>query len=90
LLSLLIISAIPDAITNIYVSVLRVRRKLYEAALLNTGMAATTLILAWILLPRLGIAGAGWAWLLAQCAGSLGVLVHGQITHPLRHVGQEA
>jgi O-antigen/teichoic acid export membrane protein len=64
-------SAVPDAITNIYVSVLRVQRRLRFAALLQLGMAALTLSLAWILLPVLGIAGAALAFLIAQVAGSL-------------------
>ena len=71
LLMLLAISAVPDAITNIYVSLLRVRRRLRFATVLNLSMAAITLALAWILLPTLGIAGAGWAWLIAQSTGSL-------------------
>jgi O-antigen/teichoic acid export membrane protein len=64
-------SAVPDAITNIYVSVLRVQRRLRFAALLQLSMAALTWALAWIWLPVLGIAGVGWAWLIAQVAGSL-------------------
>ncbi len=36
-------------------------------------MAILTLALAWILLPKLGIVGAGWAWLIAQAGGSLAV-----------------
>jgi len=71
LLILLAISAAPDAITNIYVSLLRVQGRLRSAALLNLGMAAITLAIAWILLPTQGIAGAGWAWLIGQSAGSL-------------------
>jgi len=62
---------VPDAITNIYVSVLRVQRRLRFAALLQLSMAALTWVLAWIWLPVLGIAGVGWAWLIAQVAGSL-------------------
>ena len=69
--TLLLISVVPDAITNIYVSVLRVQGRLYVATFLNLSMAAITLVLAWILLPVLGIAGAGWAWLIAQLAGTL-------------------
>jgi O-antigen/teichoic acid export membrane protein len=76
LLTINIASAIPDAITNLYIAWLRVRRLLRYAALLNLGMAALTLVLAWILLPRLGLAGAGWAWLIAQMAGCLVVGVH--------------
>ncbi len=71
LLMLLTISAVPDAITNVYVSLLRVQRRLYQAAFLNLSMATITLALAWILLPRIGIVGAGWAWLIAQSFGSL-------------------
>ncbi len=71
LLIILAVSAVPDAITNIYVSVLRVRGRLRFAAVLNLTMAAITLGLGWILLAPLGIAGAGWAWLIAQSTGSL-------------------
>lgn len=70
LLLILVVSAIPDAVTNIYVSVLRVERRLAESAALNLGMAAMTLAGSWILLPRMGIAGAGVAWLAAQTAGT--------------------
>jgi hypothetical protein len=71
LLMLLAISAVPDAITCIYVSLLRVRGRLRFAAFLNLTMAGVSLALAWILLPILGIAGAGWAWLIAQSTGTL-------------------
>jgi O-antigen/teichoic acid export membrane protein len=71
LLMIFVASAVPDAITNIYVSVLRVQRRLRFAALLQLSMAALCLALGWILLPVLGIDGAGWAWLIAQVAGSL-------------------
>ena len=77
LLTILTVSAVPDAITNIYVSVLRVQRHLRWAALFNLGMGSLTLALAWILLPMLGIAGAGFAWLIAQVTGSLVVGAHG-------------
>ena len=76
LLAILVVSAIPDAITNVYVAVLRVQKRLRRPALLNLGMATLTLVLAWNLLPRMGIAGAGWAWLIAQTTGSLVVVAH--------------
>ena len=71
LLMLLALSAVPDAITNIYVSLLRAQKRLRMAASLNLGMAAITLVLGWTLLPVLGIIGAGWACLIAQSAGTL-------------------
>ncbi|HEY1391506.1 MAG TPA: hypothetical protein VGF38_23420, partial [Ktedonobacterales bacterium] len=74
LLSILVYAAVPDAITNLAVSVWRVRGHLYAAAMLNLGMSAVTLILAWFLVPMLGVAGAGWSWLLGQSCGSIVVL----------------
>lgn len=65
------ISSIPDAITSVYVSVLRVQRRLHIAALLNLSTTAVTVILSWILLPMIGIAGQGLAYLIAAGAGSL-------------------
>ena len=71
LLMVLMVGAVPDGITNIYVSFLRVQGRLRSAALLNVGMAILALVLAWILLPKVGVSGAGWAWLIAQSCGSL-------------------
>ncbi len=70
LLTILALSAIPDAVTNLFVSVMRVRGTLGPALVMNVAMAVETLALAWLLLPSLGIAGAGWAWLIAQVTGS--------------------
>ncbi len=77
LLMILMVAAIPDAVTNIYVAVLRVQRRLRLGAMLNVGMAAVCLVLAWFLLPVYGIAGAGLAWFSGQTAGSIVVLCHG-------------
>jgi O-antigen/teichoic acid export membrane protein len=71
LFMIFVVAAVPDAIKNIYVNVLRVQRRLRFAALLSLSMGALTLALAWILLPVLGIAGAALAFLIAQVAGSL-------------------
>jgi O-antigen/teichoic acid export membrane protein len=69
LLRLIVFSAIPDAITNVYVSVLVVERRISRAAYLNVGMGTGTVVLSWALLPTLGIAAVGWAWLAMQVAG---------------------
>ena len=76
LLALLVFSAIPDALTNVYVSMLRVRGQVWRAAGLNVGMAVVALALAWVALPLLGIAGAGLAWLIAQVCGGVFVAMH--------------
>lgn len=66
-----VIASVPDGITSVYISVLRVQKRLRRAALLNLGMASVTLSLAWFFLPGLNIAGASWAFLIAQSLGSL-------------------
>ena len=70
LLWILAVAAIPDAITNLYVPVLRVRRRLRSAALLTMGMALATIAAAWIVAPSLKLVGIGVVWLLGQALGS--------------------
>jgi O-antigen/teichoic acid export membrane protein len=74
LLSILVLSGIPDGITNIYVAILRVQGRVYSAATLNVGMAVLALSGTWLLLPVFGLAGAGLAWMGAQVVGSVASL----------------
>lgn len=71
LLQILVLSAIPDALTNIWVSYERAVGGLRRTALLNGGIGAATLVLGWLLMPSAGIAGVGWAWLAAQTIGTV-------------------
>jgi O-antigen/teichoic acid export membrane protein/peptidoglycan/xylan/chitin deacetylase (PgdA/CDA1 family) len=73
LLTLLALSALPEAVTNIYVSVLRVKERLRFAAGLTIAVAVLMLGLAWFLLPSFGLIGAGWAMLIAQTVGAAAV-----------------
>jgi O-antigen/teichoic acid export membrane protein len=75
LLVLLTLSAVPDAVTNIAVAVLRATNRLRGALSLNTTMLVTSLVLSWLLLPRLGIVAVGVAWIVAQTAGAVWVAV---------------
>lgn len=75
LLIVLTASAVPDAVTNLYIARLRAQDRLGFPAATNMAMALITLGGAWILLRPLGLVGAGWAWLAAQTVGSLAVLV---------------
>lgn len=74
LLILLAISAIPDAVSNVAVSIFRVTQRLRYSAVLNLGILVVTLASAWVLMPALGIAGAGVAWLGAQTLGAIASL----------------
>ncbi|OLR92441.1 lipopolysaccharide biosynthesis protein [Actinokineospora bangkokensis] len=73
LLVLLTLSAIPDAVTNIAVAVLRATARVRAALWLNTAMLVAAVAASWALLPVLGIEAVGWAWLGAQTAGALWV-----------------
>jgi O-antigen/teichoic acid export membrane protein len=69
LLMILVAASIPDAVTNVYVSVLRAQRRFHIATLLTCGMAAIAIALTVVLLPPFGIIGAGIAWGISQLAG---------------------
>jgi O-antigen/teichoic acid export membrane protein len=69
LLLILALSAIPDAITNLYLPVLRVRNRLRAGATVTVGMALFSVVVGWIVAPDLGLAGIGGAWGVGQALG---------------------
>ncbi|MCA1693427.1 MAG: hypothetical protein LC749_01115 [Actinobacteria bacterium] len=75
LLVLLTLSAIPDAVTNIAVGVMRATNRLRSAMWLNTAMLVACLVGSWFLLPHLGIVAVGISWIGSQSLGALWVLV---------------
>jgi O-antigen/teichoic acid export membrane protein len=66
LLILLLLSTFPDALINVAVAVLRVQRRLALIAMLTVAGAALSIIGAWVLMPPLGIFGAGLAVFASQ------------------------
>ena len=84
LLILLAIAALPDAVSNVAVAVFRVTQRLGYSTALNLGILVVTLVGAWVLMPRLGIAGVGVAWLGAQTIGAIASLpAYAQIRKPV-------
>jgi O-antigen/teichoic acid export membrane protein len=84
LLILLAISALPDAVSNVAVAVLRVTHRLGYSTALNLDILVVTLVGAWVLMPPLGIAGVGAAWLGAQTFGAIASLpAYTQIRKPV-------
>ncbi|MET0414552.1 MAG: sugar transporter [Actinoplanes sp.] len=71
LLKILVLAAVPDAITNLAVAHWRSRGLFRRCLRLNLLMAVTCLTLTWLWLPGPGIEGAGIAWLTGQGAGAL-------------------
>jgi O-antigen/teichoic acid export membrane protein len=70
LLVLLSLAAFPDAVVNIYRSVLRVRRRYKTATAICWTISIARVVFTWLALARFGIVGAGWAWLLTQTGGA--------------------
>jgi O-antigen/teichoic acid export membrane protein len=71
LLLILVVASIPDAVTNVYVSVLRAQHRYRLATILTCGMASIAVLLTIVLLGPFGIVGAGIAWAASQVAGCL-------------------
>ena len=71
----LALSAVPLSLNYIYSGVKRVEMKMESVICLNAFITITTIALSWILLPRMGIMGAGVAWLASQSIAALVVIV---------------
>ncbi len=69
LLLFLIGATIPDALTAVYRTVLRLQGRYWQAGLFMWGLAVLQVGLTWLLLPMWGITGAGAAWFFAESAG---------------------
>ena len=74
LLTILVISSIPDLITNVAVARYRVQGLLGPPAIVNGLIALVALGGAVWVMPYLGINGAGWAWAAGETAGCLALL----------------
>lgn len=80
LLLLLTASAVPDAITGIYLARVRAEGRLAFPAAASMAMAAITLVGSWVLLPGMELAGPGTAFIAAHCIGSVACLVDFRLT----------
>lgn len=73
LLWIVALSALPLSLNYIYFSIKRVEMKLKGVVGLSGFIAIATLALAYVLLPQIGILGAGVAWLVSQGIAALWV-----------------
>ncbi|HEX8067861.1 MAG TPA: lipopolysaccharide biosynthesis protein [Thermoleophilaceae bacterium] len=79
LLVLLTASAVPDAITGLYLARVRAEGRLAFPAVASMGMAAATLAGSWLLLPSMELAGPGVAFVAAHVAGSVACLLDARL-----------
>lgn len=90
LLRILAVSAIPLSINSLYFVVERVRMKMTRVIAVNAFVTVATLGLSWGLLTRMGLAGAGIAWLAGQSVAALAVLAVSLLRRPrVRPEGSE-
>ena len=66
LLCILVLSSFPITINYIYLTIKRVEKKNAVIIELSAFIAITTLVLSYLLLPHMGVNGAGIAWLVAH------------------------
>lgn len=66
LLRILAIASFPVAVNVIYLNILRVEKRLRAILIVSGFLAVLIVALSYILLPRLGISGAGYAWLISH------------------------
>jgi O-antigen/teichoic acid export membrane protein len=67
LLQLLVLSAIPNVVVTAYLSVVRVQRRMKAVIVTIGALSAGVVVLAFVLMPVMGVNGAGVAWLVSQC-----------------------
>ena len=75
LLRLLALSIVPGSLNQIYFGVKRVEMKMKSVICLSAFIAIITLALSWVLLPQMGIVGAGVAWLSSQGVAALVIIL---------------
>lgn len=75
LLRILALSAIPLTINYLYFVVERVRMRMTGVIVLNALATAGTLGVSWVLLPHIGLEGAGIAWISSQSVAALAVVL---------------
>jgi O-antigen/teichoic acid export membrane protein len=87
-LQLLALSALPNAVVALEVSRARVLRRMREVMAAMLGVCVLVVGLTWVLVPRVGIVGTGWAWLVAQLvvAGAV-ALAHVRPVRAVRPLG---
>jgi aminoglycoside phosphotransferase (APT) family kinase protein/O-antigen/teichoic acid export membrane protein len=74
-LRLLAISAIPNVVTALYISGLRVRRRMLTVLAVLGGLCGTVIALSLVLVARQGIAGVGLGWLIGELVTATALLL---------------
>ncbi len=92
LLRLLALSAIPNIIPALFVSVARSQQRRVAMLFTMISVSGSILILSYLLMPRLGILGVGIAWLVGQTSIAIVILLTQSIPwfHKSYHLKKDA
>jgi O-antigen/teichoic acid export membrane protein len=71
LLRLFALALIPFTVVNFVIAVERIRQRVGPALVIAAGSTLTTIGLELWLIPKAGLSGAGWGWLLGQTVGAV-------------------
>jgi O-antigen/teichoic acid export membrane protein len=72
------LSAVPDVVTTTAVNAARVRRRMGVLFGLPAAVGTAVIVASWLLMPALGLAGVGAAWLGVQTVAAAAVLLRGR------------
>ncbi len=75
LLRLLAVSALPVAINAVYFGMIRTEKKIKTIIGLSAFIGVVTIGLSFLLLPRIGITGAGIAWLVSHTGAASAIVI---------------
>ncbi|MCB0209645.1 MAG: phosphotransferase [Anaerolineae bacterium] len=75
LLRLLCLSALPNIVTSLFISIARVQRRMMKLVIVLTVLSTLTIGLSYVLLQIYGIVGVGFAWLFSQTIVAIALLV---------------
>jgi O-antigen/teichoic acid export membrane protein len=74
LLRILVIAMVPNAINTVYLSIKKVEKNIKIIYLVSAALAVMDIGLTYVLVPHMGINGAGIAWLASQIIVAICIL----------------
>jgi len=75
ILRILTICALPLTVNSLYFTIKRIQKAMKSVVILTSLISAISVALSWILLPRIGLVGAGIGWLVANGITALFIVI---------------
>ena len=75
LLRLLALSALPNIVTSLYISIARVQRRIKDIVITVSILCGMVLLFTFLLISRMGLSGVGLAWLISQSVVATAIIL---------------